>query len=233
MRLLAFETAESPGSLALLESSGDGVTVVYEAQLPASSRTTESYAPAIMQALKFCDWSPHDLDRVAVSVGPGSFTGLRIGVTVAKTYAYATGCEVVGIPSLQTLASQFPADQPTPVWAMMNAQRKQLFVAKFEVGAAGSAPEPLSDVTIENAQSWIATLAIGSHLIGNGLALWQGKIEGLSRMELADRTDWSLRASSLGRLAVMRRSVDDLWDLAPQYFRKSAAEEKLENQSPG
>src|SRR5205823_153504 len=82
--------------------------------------------------LATANWLPKEVELVAVTVGPGSFTGLRIGVTTAKAFAYAIGAEVVGVNTLDALAAQ-ALPSPSPLWAILDAQRQELFAAKFVV----------------------------------------------------------------------------------------------------
>ena len=91
MRVLALETSERIGSLATLQTNGQQVEVVCEATLPADQRAAQSLLPAVRSILHDSGWEPKQLDLVCVTTGPGSFTGLRIGVTAAKTLAYAVG----------------------------------------------------------------------------------------------------------------------------------------------
>jgi tRNA threonylcarbamoyl adenosine modification protein YeaZ len=85
----------------------------------------------LKELLHEVDWCVESINLVVVAVGPGSFTGLRIGVTTAKTLAYAVGAEVIGVNTLAVIASQAPRSD-TPLWVVIDAQRGELFAAKFD-----------------------------------------------------------------------------------------------------
>ena len=76
----------------------------------------------MLALLKQVGWRPDDVQLVAVSVGPGSFTGLRVGVTAAKVFAYAVGAEVLGVDTLEAIAAASP-DDVAEVSAVIDAQR--------------------------------------------------------------------------------------------------------------
>ena len=129
-RILAIETSGRHGSVATLCGGVDGSRLIHQIALGGEQRTAQALAPAIQSLLRESDWSPSSVELVAVAVGPGSFTGLRIGVTTAKAFAYAVGAEVIGINTLVALAHQSPALNG-PLWAVLDAQRQELFAAKF------------------------------------------------------------------------------------------------------
>ena len=104
MRILALETSSSSGSIAVMEDD----RVLGESAFDPGQRTAQSFAPAVRRQLEAVDWLPRDIQLVAVALGPGSFTGLRIGVTAAKTLAYAVGAEVIGANTLKVIAWQTP-----------------------------------------------------------------------------------------------------------------------------
>jgi tRNA threonylcarbamoyladenosine biosynthesis protein TsaB len=130
-RLLALETSGLYGSLALAE---DG-QVVADRTLSPPQRTAQSLAPAIEQLVAEVGWSIRDLSVVAVTVGPGSFTGLRVGVVTAKTLAYALGAQVVGVNTLEVIAARI-SNQPQLV-TVLDAQRQELFVARWRWSESG------------------------------------------------------------------------------------------------
>src|SRR5262245_32191202 len=108
-RIVAIETSGQHGSVAVLcgEEKGEA-RLVREIVLSDQQRTAQSLAPALNKLLQTAGWEPSTVSLVAVLTGPGSFTGLRIGVTTAKTLAYAWGADVVGINTLEAIAEQAP-----------------------------------------------------------------------------------------------------------------------------
>src|SRR4051812_36432753 len=130
-RILAIETSGRFGSVATLVGDAEGAKCSLQIVLPQTQRTAQSLAPAIQELLRTTWWLPRDVDIVAIAVGPGSFTGLRIGVTTAKAFAFAASAEVVAVDTLEAIAAQAPADD-SPLWAILDAQRQELFGAKFE-----------------------------------------------------------------------------------------------------
>src|SRR5262249_41581863 len=125
MRILALETTGQSGSIALLQDE----TIVREATLPQTERSAKSLAPAIQRILSESRWKAREIELITVATGPGSFTGLRIGVTTAKTLAYAIGAQVIGVNTLQAIAAQAPSETYR-LWAIVDAQRQQVFAGE-------------------------------------------------------------------------------------------------------
>ena len=222
MRILALETSTLQSSLAL----SDGENVVSLTTLEPKQRTAQSLAPAIKNSLQLLDWSPKSLDLIALSSGPGSFTGLRIGVTTAKMLAYATNAEILGLDSLEVIALQSPSDS-SHVVAIMDAQRQQLYAASFQ-RSANNKIDRLSKTTIADQVSFLDSLASQHLLTGPGVKCIRDRLP--VTIKVAEPALWAPRADTVARLAnaaYARGKRDDLWQLVPQYFRKSAAEEKV------
>ncbi len=108
VKMLALETTDVTGSVALCERG----EVVAVKQLPLEQRSARSLAPAIDEILNENSWNPSDVDVVAVTVGPGSFTGLRVGIATAKMFAWSIGAQVVGVDVLDSIVAEqdFTAD---------------------------------------------------------------------------------------------------------------------------
>src|SRR5438876_1121982 len=126
MKTLAIETSGKAGSVAALV----GGRLLREIRLPADQRSAKSLAPAMAELFSATGWGPREVRLVAVAVGPGSFTGLRIGVTTAKVFAYLTRAEVVGVNTLEVIAAQAPADIGR-LSVVLGAERQQLFASDF------------------------------------------------------------------------------------------------------
>jgi len=220
MRTLAIETSQKTGTLALFENE----RLLNEIELAAGQRTAASLAVGLRKLLIQNTLQAGDLDLVAVASGPGSFTGLRVGVTAAKTLAYAAGAEVIGVNTLEVIAAALP-DEGVPAWAVVNAQRQQVFAARFV--RRGAELETLVATHIADVDQWLGQLAAGDLVTGPMLAQLADRLpEGVRPVAVEF---WPPRAASVGRLAVAQFAAgrrDDIWRLVPQYFRMSAAEEK-------
>jgi tRNA threonylcarbamoyladenosine biosynthesis protein TsaB len=163
---------------------------------------------------------------IVVTQGPGSFTGLRIGITAAKTLAYAVGAEVMGVNTLKVIASQVPAEQQD-VWTAMDAQRGQLFAARFRRREGGW--ETIVQTHIVDNEHWLQSLTRDTAVTGPGLARLRDRLP--AGIVIVDDGCWAPRAEAVGRVGYLEFHAgkrDDLWALVPEYFRKSAAEEKSE-----
>jgi len=222
LRILAIETSSRHGSIALLESR----RIAAHRDLPISSGTAQGLATAIDSALRSLDWAPGAVQVVAVTNGPGSFTGLRVGVTTAKTFAYATGADVVAVNTLDCIAVQAPK-QASRVHVVIDAQRGDLFAAIYLRQENGEL-RLAKPGRIVGQRDWLNELKPDDAVIGPGL----GKIKDPlpDRLETAAEHLWKPTAATLGRLAFARHQGgqrDDLWTLSPVYYRQSAAEEKL------
>src|SRR5688572_13644244 len=117
-RLLILETSHQPGLVAL--SAGD--QLLGERRLDQARRHARDLAPAVAALLAEQGWRGRDLEGVIVSRGPGSYTGLRVGIMSAKTLAYATGARLVGIDTFAAIARQTPAEA-TVVDVIADAQQ--------------------------------------------------------------------------------------------------------------
>lgn len=232
MRILALETSGRHGSIAVLKSHGGTSTVLLASELPAGERSARSLLPNVLQALHDQGWQPADVELVAVTTGPGSFTGLRIGVVAAKTLAYALGAKLVGVHTLAAMAeSAFHAsDNPRPkrLWAILDAQRQELFAARFDGDQpAVDQAEPTTDVL--RIEDWLARLGAGDAVVGPPLAKLGDRLPvGVS---LLPEQLWRPSAAAAGRLGfdLFQRGVNvPPLELVPHYYRKSAAEEKAQ-----
>ena len=130
MNLLLLETATPVCSAAL---AVDGM-VLAELHSDEPNAHSSKLAPFIDQLLKECAVQPHQLDAICVSSGPGSYTGLRIGVSTAKGFCYALAKPLLSVPTLQGMAAQYFAQHPSYhglVCPMIDARRMECYTALF------------------------------------------------------------------------------------------------------
>ena len=175
MRVLALETSGRNGSIALLNGLLDGTTqIVSQAVLSDGQQTAESLLPTIGKLLDQANWPPRSVQLVSVATGPGSFTGLRMGVTTAKTFAYAADAKLVGIHTLAALALPVSSNSGQQgaswqqrgfrrLWTLLDAQRQELFVACFtQANISGQVPT----TQVVSIPAWLAQLQPGDRIAG-------------------------------------------------------------------
>jgi len=220
LNILALETSERRASVALMVDAHLRV----EHRLDLDVRTAQALVPAIAESLASLDWHPRDIGLVAVTTGPGSFTGLRIGVTMAKTFAYATGAAVRGVNTLEVIAAQSAVEGE--LTAVIDAQRNQLYCGRLRRDDQGEV-HWLGATEIVDVDDWRSALQPGEVVSGPVLQRLADRLP--QGVVVVDRSNWSPRAETVGRLAwrdAQAGRLDDLWLMVPQYFRPSAAEEK-------
>ncbi len=125
--LLALDTSTDKGSLALAE--GDRLLGEYSLHSPGTY--LQHLLPAVEELFQAAGRALPDLGAIAVSQGPGNFTGLRIGLATAKGLAWALGCPLVPVPTLEALAAQV-SFQPHPVAVLMDAKRQEVYLGVFQ-----------------------------------------------------------------------------------------------------
>ncbi len=126
MKILAFDTSNQPLSVALF----DGGQLVAKKETDIAKNHSEQLLPIIDTVVRDAGWQPADLERIIVSQGPGSYTGLRLAVTTAKTLAFTLGIELVGVSSLALLAMNIQATD-TLIIPMMDARNDNVYAGQY------------------------------------------------------------------------------------------------------
>lgn len=127
MKIIAFDTSNQPLSVAIFE---DGELVDQRNTNQAKNHSTQ-LLPFMDELLKSAGWQPQDLNQVIVSQGPGSYTGLRIAVTTAKTLAFTLGLSLVGVSSLALLAANV-TDTEAVIVPIMDARNDNMYVGTYQ-----------------------------------------------------------------------------------------------------
>ncbi len=224
-RILAIETSGRHGSVATLWGEPNGARLIGQTLLSGEERTAQVLAPTIQQLLAAAQWLPKSVELVAVTVGPGSFTGLRIGVTTAKAFAYAVGANVLGVNTLEALAVQ-ATPSTSPLWTVLDAQRQELFAAKFLINDLLNITTERETLIVPQDQ-WLAGLQPGDRVVGPALRRLTARLP--ADIHTLPEQLWQPTASAVGQFAWKSYQAghrDDVWKLSPNYYRPSAAEEK-------
>jgi len=221
MRVLAVETSGPHGGIAL----ADAARLIEEVRLAEGLRHGRDLLMVIRAACGRAGWTPRDIDLVAVSIGPGSFTGLRIAVVFAKFVAWDTGAKVVAVPTLRALAENAPP-QARRIVPILDAKRGGLYASVFE-RSEGRLQETFGPTLIEP-EDLAARLKKPAFVLGRGVPKAR---EALARFDFAPEDLWDARpaaVASLGFEMGERGEYADPLRLAPVYIRRPEAEEVWE-----
>jgi len=217
-RFLIIDTAHGQGHVALGLRSG----LVETKCLEKFRHHARDLAPLVRELLYEMNWKPSDLAGVIVSRGPGSYTGLRVGLMSAKTLAYATGCALLGIETFAAIALQMPTEAIS-MDVIADAQQGKIYVQRFIQGIA-------QELEIKAFPSWLNTLPEGTWVTGPGLENYKNKLP--KHISHAPPELWLSRPESLltlGLQRIDRQEKDDPFTLEPIYLRPSSAEEKWQS----
>jgi len=222
MLILGIETSGRTGSLALCR---DGHSLDERLMTSQGRRHAQGIAIEIDSLLRQFDLTAHDCDGVAVSIGPGSFTGLRVGVVFAKTFSYATGCALAAVETLHAVAELSPPNA-TAVWVVSEAQRGDLYVGRYVRSAEGPFVRA-GEIQIVDASTWCANRSDDEIVSGPGVERYEAQLAGRCQiLQPAYRHPTAVVVAELGSRRLAEQPGDDLWSLEPLYIRHSAAEER-------
>ena len=233
--ILALETSTEQSSIALLDKD----TLLFDLSIHHGRDLTRLLVPAIEQAFALLSRDLREVTGIAVAVGPGSFTGLRIGVTTAKTLAFALSVPVAPVSTLAALARAPQVAGGQWVAAVLDARREECFCAWFRKTPAGLdrlEPDHLLPVR-ELAERLPLTLSDPFSEAGGSLPLVigpRGTLELLARKlppeiyRVVEAFPAAREVARIGRLALERGEGIDPFDLVPIYLRRSYAEEKAD-----
>jgi tRNA threonylcarbamoyladenosine biosynthesis protein TsaB len=168
VRVLGIETSANRASVALLDAG----KVVLSRDHAAPKQSAERLLPLIAELLSEVGWQRSSLERLGVAVGPGSFTGLRIGMACAQGLALGLGIPLVGVTSLRAMARAVPGEVPGLRCAVLDARRGEVFVAAHEAGPGAREVMAARALAAESARQTLEN-ELGTQLvwIGSGLGL--------------------------------------------------------------
>jgi tRNA threonylcarbamoyladenosine biosynthesis protein TsaB len=217
--LLLLETSGRAGWAALAE----GERLCGLRRLDEARRHARDLAPAVAELLTAAGWKASDLHAVAVDRGPGSYTGLRLGVMSAKTLAYATGCGLVLLDCFAIVVEQAPPDADR-LDVVADAQQDRVYVQPFVRQGAWRATAPLA---VRRFADWLADRELTARVTGPGLRKWEAQLP--ADVPRLSAELWEPLPQSMLRLALSRwrgGERDDLFAAEPLYLRPSSAEEQ-------
>jgi tRNA threonylcarbamoyladenosine biosynthesis protein TsaB len=222
--ILAIETATARVGCAV--GGHDGVLGLHE--ITRGRRHAELLVPAVEWTLRQADVTLDEIGCVAVDVGPGLFTGLRVGIAAAKAFAHALGVPVVGVSSLELLAHPVRR-APGLVAAVIDARRGEVFWALFR-GTTGGGMQRLGPARVGTPDDLVADLSLGGEpvlAVGDGAVRYRDVLVEQAGVEVGDVFGACPSAGALVQLAHARALRED-WQtpeaVEALYLRKPDAE---------
>ena len=222
---LALETSGAWGSVAL----GFGAEVRAARSLTAPRLYAAEFLPTIRDLCLEMAVDPKLIRNVFISSGPGSFTGLRIGVTAARFIALANGARLVAVSTLEVIAQNAFLAAASPEWVavVLDAKRGHVYAAVFQ--RVGELMRPMSVPAEVAPFEFLHFLPAGCAVLGEGVAYHGGAIERSGKIVLSEAL-WPPRAETVYQLGFARAAAGqfvDRRDLIPVYIRAPEAEEKF------
>ncbi len=232
MLILAFETSAKAGSVALLQN-GKLLGESYQNTGLTHSQTLLSMAENLLTS---CGYTPQQVQAVAVAAGPGSFTGIRIGVAAAKGFAWGLEIPCCGVSTLEAMAENFGIADGYVV-PVMDARRSQVYNAVFQAkqGTLNRITEDRA-ISLEDLSKELAELKGPIYLVGDGSTLAYNTLkDNISSLIMPAEHRMHQRAAGVaivGEQMVQAGPCCDAAGLTPNYLRLSQAErERLEKAS--
>ncbi len=217
MRVLALETSTLAGGVALLE----GGRIVAEYALDIAVTHSERVMAAVDMLVRDARWRPRDVEAIAVAVGPGSFTGLRIGLGTAKGLAVALDIPVAAVPTLDAMASMLPFAS-LPVCPVIVARRDEVYASLYRM--AGTEARREWDYLALSPHALAERLEEPTILIGDGAPRVTSVHARLAHA--IPRIPCAAAIGVLGTARLRRGETVPADTLAPLYLRPSEAELK-------
>ncbi len=234
--ILAVETSGRMGSVALAQ----GPKLLAEKQFSGPMRHSAEIFPAITELVKQFGKKPADIGQVYISVGPGSFTGLRIAVTLAKTMALANAAKIITVDTLDCIAANVTSEnnlKPNErLTTILDAKRGQFFIAVYEKTQDKEWEKVLPDCLM-TAEEFLERYAdkptCGERsrtiaLIGEGLVFYKDRFN-RTNVRILDEKFWNPSAASVYKLGWQKALLGQFADpltLTPNYLRRPDAKPK-------
>ncbi len=230
-RILALETSGRRGSVAVAL----GRELLAVEPFGTDRNHAVELLPMVDRLTRQVGWAPEQVDDVFVSAGPGSFTGLRVGITVARTLALATGARVVRVSTVEVLACNALAMDPPPasLAVVLDAKRSQVYgaVFRFEAGRY----QTVTEACVMAPDELLATAQRPVAVLGEGVPYHREAIDRIGADVLPEE-HWPAQAEhvhAVGCELAARGQYANPRDLIPIYLRRPEAEEKWEQRHGG
>src|SRR3989338_5286733 len=236
MKILAIETSTLSGSVALLEDE----QLIAESTTCIKKTHAERLLPSIKNLLDSAHTKIEDIDGFALTIGPGSFTGLRIGLSTIKGLSWSLNKPVVGVSTLEALAMNLPYSDK-PVCPMLDARKKEVYAAVYKCNVTqGISLEPICIMpdTAISPDNLINKIKEPTIFLGDGIKVYGNLIKDMLKdtAVIAPAHLWQIKASNIGLLAWKKfksGNIESPESIRLNYLRPSESEIKVRLKADG
>ena len=232
MLILSVDSSATPASVCLF----DGNKMIAEYYINTKLTHSQTLGSMIESALGVTGVKANDIDYYAVNNGPGSFTGVRIGVSLIKGMAYAANKPCIAVSTLESMAYNFLSCDAV-ICACMDARRQQVYNALFRI-SDGKVERLCNDrpISIAELSDELETIGERMILVGDGAELVYDSVKNMNNIELAPHSQRFQRASSTALIAAEKAVLGEYIEpsaLMPTYLRLSQAERERQAKAQG
>ena len=228
MKILGVDTSSDICSVCLLEDT----TVIKELHLNNGKTHSENLAPLLKELIDSCNITFSDINLIAIDKGPGSFTGIRIGIATIKAIAEVYNIKVVGVTSLKSLA--FNEDyKNNSIISLIDARNNQVYCGVFNTGVDDIYLALDINEALESIKTYVNENTI---FVGDGSVLHKDLIQNFFKIQLkfSNNNDQSSVSTALAGLEIFNKGEFETADtILPFYLRKSQAERMKEINNNG
>ena len=228
MKILGIDTSSMAASVAVIEDN----KLICEYTINTKKTHSQKLMPMIENMLGLSDLNVREIDAIAVCEGPGSFTGLRIGMATAKAIAHVNDIPVIGVNSLEALAANMNLCDKK-ICSILDAQRNQVYTGRYQY--EGTKLVEIKEIGIQQIDELLEELAQSKEewiLVGEAVYKYEDKIREISNIEIPAASNNVTKAGSLCSVAKVKfdegKDIFDCYTVNPLYIRKSQAEEQYE-----
>ncbi|WP_018249292.1 tRNA (adenosine(37)-N6)-threonylcarbamoyltransferase complex dimerization subunit type 1 TsaB [Orenia marismortui] len=232
MLVLAIDSSTNSGSVALISEEG----IIGETLLNLQETHSQRLMPQVVNLLEACGYKPKDLGGIGVALGPGSFTGIRIGLTTAKTLAQSLDIPIAGISTLEAMAYNLEYSRGY-LCPMIDGRRNRVFTSLYRANNNIEVESKESLINIDDLLSQLSEIEDDIYFIGEVAGVYKDKIIKMIKNPNFLNSNFNLpKAAKIGELALNKLisgEGDNLFALTPNYLKRSQAEiqwEKKHNQ---
>ena len=220
MLIIGLDTTSQSGSVSLINEN----KILGECLFNVGPRHSENVVSSLEWLLDTLNIDKGEIGALAVSIGPGSFTSIRVGVTIAKSIAYSMKIKIVGVSSLEALAMNIPQTGMN-ICSMLDAKREEIYSAIYKYNnniltmTRGEKVESVADLLIDINEPTV--------FVGDGSVIYKKELEKYSNTNLVSENFNIVRSSNcalLGRVKLNNGNSDDVMGLVPNYLRKTDVE---------